>query len=222
MKKYLTILCFCICLCFSTVHVLARAGGGSNNSSSSSSSSSYHRNPRKTHSASPGASAIIMISALSLIAFSKRYKQVGPALMKHRQIKKELPIDASILDHQVKEAYFTLQEGWTKQDLNSMRPYLSPSLYSQWDGKLNWMNLRHEKNVLLDIELKHAISCRIDGDAVYYLIEGKMIDYTLDDRNQQFISGSYKSKRFIEYWKMIPYNGHYVLDEIWQENEFKP
>ena len=166
MKKIVLILWVCLCLWLTPLHAFARAGGGGSSGSggggSSSHSTRHSSSARRMH---PAASTIITISPFSLIALSKRYREIGPALKKHRQIKNQLPVDSHQLDDQVKEAYFALQNGWAQQNLEAMRPYLSPSLYTQWEGKLSWMKMRHEKNVLLDIELKHAISWRVEQDA---------------------------------------------------------
>ena len=52
---------------------------------------------------------------------------------------------------------------------------------------------------------------------MWVYIKAKMIDYTIDDRTMEVISGSKNSASFVEYWKLIKENGCWVLDEIRQK-----
>ena len=86
--------------------------------------------------------------------------------------------------------------------------------------------MRHEQNILQNQKLLAALPVAVndfqgeDRDYMWVYIKAKMIDYTIDDRTMEVISGSKNSASFVEYWKLIKEIGCWVLDEIRQKNEF--
>ena len=47
----------------------------------------------------------------------------------------------------VKHAYFVIQECWRRQDTSYAEKYLSKNLIQNWNSKLGWMEVNHEKPV---------------------------------------------------------------------------
>ncbi len=126
----------------------------------------------------------------------------------------------------IQNLFYTVQEAWAKRDQEIDRQYLSRKLYEQYKIKSEWMIMRHEQNILQKMQLIEALPIDIndfEGDSCDYMwvyIKGRMVDYTIDDRTMEMISGSKNPTSFVEYWKLIKENGNWVLDEIRQKDEF--
>lgn len=132
---------------------------------------------------------------------------------------------------QIREAYLAIQQAWTDNRLEDARYYLSDSLYNTFQTKLNWMAQRNERNVLRNIRLLSATPVsagyKIPRDrktaCLCCHIHGKMEDYTADITTGRFISGSYFSHPFVEYWCFIRNadNTRWILDRIYQKDEYE-
>lgn len=129
------------------------------------------------------------------------------------------------LDQRIEETYYSVQKAWSKKDLSTLQKYLSPPLYDRWLIKLNFMDLRHEENVLKNIQLlDHKIVSVHDfqeneKDSFWVYIKGKMIDYTVDMETREIKEGSTKPSEFIEYWRFLRDKDTFVLDEIAQKED---
>lgn len=129
-------------------------------------------------------------------------------------------------DRHIQNMFYTVQEAWAQRDQEIARRYLSRELFEKYQIKSQWMIMRHEQNILQNQKLLAALPVAVndfqgeDRDYMWVYIKAKMIDYTIDDRTMEVISGSKNSASFVEYWKLIKENGCWVLDEIRQKNEF--
>lgn len=220
-------------------------GGGSGGHSSGSHSSGSTPGPRRFyrpyHSGSPagtvaGAGSLIMVFVTIATARSFRYSPPGAQKKEAKKWLKAAAQNDSLWDSaemkdQIREAYLAIQQSWTDNRLEDARYYLSDSLYNTFQTKLNWMAQRNERNVLRNIRLLSAtpVSARykIPGDrktaCLCCHIHGKMEDYTADSTTGRFISGSYFSRPFVEYWCFIRNadNTRWILDRIYQKDEYE-
>lgn len=123
---------------------------------------------------------------------------------------------------QVETAYFKVQQAWTERNQDLARDYVSDRLYNLHKSQTDAMIREHRQNVLERINLKSAKVVQVadyrddSKDALWVLIEGSMIDYMVDDRSGNKLSGdSNKPESFSELWKFIRgAKGNWVLDEI--------
>lgn len=103
--------------------------------------------------------------------------------------------------------------------------YMSDQLRESFQTKLNWMEFRHEKNILQDIKLLKALPVAVYDDAdntrdhVWFYIHGKMVDYIIDTQTGAKRSGSTTPGRFVEYWQFIRKEDRWVLHKILQKDE---
>jgi len=224
--------------------VFARAGGGSSGGSSSeehsSGSSSTSTSPKALHSNSRSDGSqdplrmIIGNLTFCLVVLSP-YIAINMKLKKSKLKNKNLMSKFEKLDSawkykdiekQVIDAYFNIQNAWTKQDMKIAKPYITEDLYNNLNIKIEWMKVRNRKNILKKIKLIDPIPISVNDDEdnmkdnVWYYIEGSMIDYTIDTTTNKIIEGNKFKTRFVEYWKFVRNEKNkWVLSKILQENE---
>ena len=125
----------------------------------------------------------------------------------------------------VKHAYFVIQECWRRQDTSYAEKYLSKNLIQNWNSKLGWMEVNHEKPVQERVRFLNAAPVFAfdkegeEHDRVIYLIHGRMIGYYINIDTGEVVRGKTSPETFYEYWVFIREDGRWVLDEIRQKDE---
>jgi len=103
-------------------------------------------------------------------------------------------------------AFFKLQEGWERQDLSIMRPFVSDPVLSRYTNQLTDMKSRGEKDVMENIVVGHMDITDVRSDASFNYITVKIdasaADYTLNSQGAM-IKGSKTPKGFTEYWTFL-------------------
>lgn len=228
MKKLIRCLFIVCILCFSISPVYARAGGGGGGSSGGggggSGGSSSHGSPpvRRTTSPRDYVSGIITVSFVSYgFSYMEKYRRRYKAISMHKDMKKELEennnsfFDEKKMNKVVADYYYTIQNAWNDRDMDILKQSLSPSLYDQWETKLNWWEYEDIRNELSDIRLLKTMVVEVGDDYFWSYIEGKMRD--------RMIKGNEVTQDnkgiFIEYWRFIVEEDRIYLDEIRQEDE---
>ena len=126
----------------------------------------------------------------------------------------------------ISEAYFNLQEAWTKRDISLCKGNLTPDLHDYYRSKLEWMAVKHEVNVLENVRLLHAVPVSLkhfrdyNMDEIWVYINGRMKDYTVNEVSKNIINGTKLNKNFIEFWQFKIKEDKWVLNKILQEDEF--
>lgn len=233
-KRNLCILLLLFCFILPTP-VYARAGGGGGGSSGGGGSGSSGHSSTSQRSSGPYSplANVIQTGVFCLVAgaggilFSinlyKKKRKSQNLLNKIDDLDPSWNQDQ--LDQRIEETYYSVQKAWSKKDLSTLQKYLSPPLYDRWLIKLNFMDLRHEENVLKNIQLlDHKIVSVHDfqeneKDSFWVYIKGKMIDYTVDMETREIKEGSTKPSEFIEYWRFLRDKDTFVLDEIAQKED---
>ena len=125
----------------------------------------------------------------------------------------------------VTHAYFVIQECWRRQDTSYAEKYLSKNLIQNWNSKLGWMEVNHEKPVQERVRFLNAAPVFAfdkegeEHDRVIYLIHGRMIGYYINTDTGEVVRGKTSPETFYEYWVFIREDGRWVLDEIRQKDE---
>ncbi len=103
-------------------------------------------------------------------------------------------------------AFYKLQEGWKRQDLSIMRPFVSDSILSRFTNQLSDLKSRGEKNIVEDMTIGHTDITNMRSDANFNYITVKIdasaIDYTVNSQDQ-IIRGDKNAKGFSEYWTLL-------------------
>lgn len=228
MKKLIRCLFIVCILCFSISPVYARAGGGGGGSSGGggggSSGSSSHGSPpvRRTTSPRDYVSGIITISFVSYgFSYMEKYRRRYKAISMHKAMKKELEennnafFDEKNINQQVTDYYYAIQKAWNDKDMDTLKQYLSPSLYDQWQTKLNWWDYEGIRNELSGIRLLKTMVVEVGDNYFWSYIEGKMRDRMIKDNE---VTQDNK-EMFVEYWRFIVEDDKIYLDEIKQDDE---
>ena len=221
----------------SPVFVL-RAGGGSSGGGGcggggGGGGSSGHHTSRGSGSSNPFAlllpiGAFIFISSAAGIAYRLRlskYARNTKKLLAMLERKDSAWKYKNIL-RQVKTTYFAVQKAWTQMDLSISKAYMSPSLMENFHSKLSWMQYQGRQNVLKRIKLTDAIPVGLyddpddSKDFVWFYIEGRMVDYTIDTHTRMIVEGTTLPSGFEEYWQFTRTpGGGWVLNRILQKDE---
>ena len=99
--------------------------------------------------------------------------------------------------------------------MDTLKQYLSPSLYDQWQTKLNWWDYEGIRNELSGIRLLKTMVVEVGDGYFWSYIEGKMRDRMIKDNE---ITQDNK-EMFVEYWRFIVEDDKIYLDEIKQDDE---
>jgi len=140
--------------------------------------------------------------------------------------KKDISWNYKDLENQVIDAFYSIQESWTNMDMKPSKKYMSKDLYESFIIKLNFMEMNNKRNVLKNIRLVDIKPISVndddddDKDFVWFYIKGRMIDYIMDTRTDDFLEGSKYSKSFVEFWKFVRKGKNkWVLTKIKQKDE---
>ena len=189
----------------------ARAGGGgsSGGSGGSSGGSSSHSSGHARGTSSPlsslvsGGAFMLMAGAGGIIFAVHLHRKHSASRALLKQIDdQDYHWNEAVLDERVEKTYYAVQRAWSDMDLDTLKAYLSSSLYGRWQVKLAFMEMNHEQNILQDIRLlKHkvvGVGDRQDDeqDFCWYYIKGRMVDYIIDTQTRQIKTGITKPSRF--------------------------
>lgn len=227
MKKFLRCLFIVFILCFSVSPVYARAGGGGGGGSGGggggSGSPSHHSSSPVRYVDTPERriTSLITFSLISYgFSYMKKYRRRYKAISMHKAMKQDFKqnntsFDEKKMNEVVADYYYTIQNAWNDRDMDVLKQCLSPSLYEQWQTKLNWWEYEGIRNELSDIRLLKTMVVEVGDGYFWSYIEGKMRDRMIKENE---ITQDNK-EMFVEYWCFKMEDDRIYLDEIRQEDE---
>ena len=166
-------------------------------------------------------SAGAIVYRLRISKFAKNTKRLMLLLQR-----KDSAWKYSRMQDQVRTTYFAVQKAWSNLDMTPAQPYLSEELFNSYQTQLNWMKMKHQRNVLKRIKLREAVPVAVHDseddteDFVWFYIKGRMIDYTIDTETNMKVAGSSVAESFCEYWQFVrKEETRWVLNRILQKDE---
>lgn len=119
----------------------------------------------------------------------------------------------------VNDTFYIMAKAWTEMNQDISIEYSTEKFYKNHNAKLQWMDVRNERNILKNEKLLSSKVFAIDDENnIWVSIRGSMIDYI--EKDGEIIEGSkHIPSRYIEYWKFNNVNGKWLLDEIKQVDE---
>lgn len=132
--------------------------------------------------------------------------------------------DRGVLVGRVKQAFFTLQDAWSRLDLSSCRDYLTADLYRVYDEKLSAMRERGERDIIRDINLRDQdvtfIYSRMDEERQSFIamIFASMYDYVINPAGEVISGNRDKKLYFREFWEFVWENDAWKLSAIHEED----
>lgn len=150
----------------------------------------------------------------------KKYRRRYKAISMHKAMKRDLKQNNTFFDEKkmnevVADYYYTIQNAWNDRDMDVLKQCLSPSLYEQWQTKLNWWDYEGIRNELSDIRLLKTMVVEVGDGYFWSYIEGKMRDRMIKEHE---VTQDNK-EMFVEYWCFKMEDDRIYLDEIKQEDE---
>lgn len=214
---------------------ILRAGGGSSGGSHSSSGGSSSRHYGSRGYSNP-ISTIISSIIFMLIIFASTiilyFKVLRASFNSKRYLRlldnKDITWKYKTIENRVIETFYIVQEAWTSNDISKAKDYMDKDLYENFKSKLEWMDINNRRNILKKIRLVNLKPVSVyddkddNKDLIWFYIKGKMIDYIVDTKTNNIVSGNTKNKSFVEFWKFVKNDdNNWVLSEILQEDESK-
>lgn len=221
--------------CKSPITILRAGGGSSGGSHSSSGGSSSSRHYGRRGYSSPLSniiSAIIFILILFASTIILYFKVLRASFNSKRYLRlldnKDITWKYKTIEKRVIETFYIVEEAWTNNDMVKAKDYMDKDLYENFKSKLEWMDINNRRNILKKIRLVNLKPVSVyddkddDKDLIWFYIKGKMIDYIVDTKTKNIVSGDTKNRSFVEFWKFVKNeNNNWVLSEILQEDESK-
>ncbi|URZ01615.1 Tim44 domain-containing protein [Clostridium felsineum] len=214
--------------------VQARAGGGGSSGGSGGSGGASHTSAGGAGHYRGRSNPVFDI--LYLVSFVL-IGSGGAIVIKIKRGKKELQSISAIRDlaidddnwkyeeikEDVEDAFYNIQKAWMERNQDLAKEYMSEDLYNRHKTKTEWMSVRHEKNILKNVQLISSEPMGledyegIDKDSLWMLIKAKAVDYTINEDTNKVIQGqAHTSTKFEEYWKFIRVGTRWVADDIRQ------
>ena len=203
-------------------------GGGSDYSSSSSDYDSsglsidyFSGDDESDGGGSLGTTVFVIVIIVVIIAISgaKKGKNSGSAPVRHtvsrpanlKPISEYTAIDEGFSEADMKEKlsnlYVRMQQCWQNKNIEELRPFFTDSFYSQMEmqlkGIIDAKQTNHiERIAVLSVELEGFTQSETE-DKIYAEIKTRIIDYTLDDKTGNVVSGSKTAEKFMTYeWEL--------------------
>ena len=103
------------------------------------------------------------------------------------------------------DVFFKVQAGWMRRDISSYGNLLGEQLAAEYEAQFTEMEAKGELNKLENISIRQVkvIAAGSEGseDFVTVLFTANLLDYTVDDKSGDLISGSMTEPvKFAEEW----------------------
>jgi predicted lipid-binding transport protein (Tim44 family) len=193
-------------LFLSTLSAYARAGGGGGGNGSV-----YGR----------GLGVLLALINLALITFfvyrkNKRARQ----LISQLGTQDKLWNYEQMIDY-AQEVFDKMQNAWMERNMELVKDIVTDRLYQDYQKKLDWQKVKHEQNIIEDIEIKRTEIIGMedhagkDKDTFTIYIKGKLVDYTISDKTGKVYTNKAKRKTsFVDLYYFLRREEKWLLDKI--------
>lgn len=120
--------------------------------------------------------------------------------------------DEAAFKEKISNLYVQCQNAWQDKNMESLRPYLTDTMYGQFDRQLA---VYRQKNQTNHIERIAVLSVELAGwkqtggkDMIVAEVKTRIVDYVTDDNTGTIIRGSDKQEKFMTYeWTLVRTSG---------------
>jgi len=121
-----------------------------------------------------------------------------------RLVSRDPSFDEAQFTQRASKGFLKLQEAWSKQDLSSVRSFISDGIHERFNMQIAMQkaeNMRNRmENVLIESCQVAAIYSDEHFDTIHLEIKASASDYTVSLKNGRRVQGSRTPGSFIEYW----------------------
>lgn len=116
------------------------------------------------------------------------------------------------MQEKISNLYVQMQEAWEGKDFEPMRPHMTDALYNQFARQLEELKRSDCTNFIdriavLSVELRGWREDEVN-DAIVSIVKTRIVDYTVDDKTGEVVSGSKSDEKFMTYeWTLIRSKG---------------
>jgi predicted lipid-binding transport protein (Tim44 family) len=193
-------------LFLSTISAYARAGGGGG-----ASGSVYGR----------GLGVLLALINLALITFFVYRKN-----KRARQLISQLGTQDTLWNYEqmidyAQKVFAKMQNAWMERNMELVKDIVTERLYQDYQKKLDWQKVKHEQNIIEDIEIKRTEIIGMedhagkDKDTFTIYIKGKLVDYTISDKTGKIYTNKAKGKTsFVDLYYFLRKEEKWLLDRI--------
>jgi hypothetical protein len=193
-------------LFLSTISVYARAGGGGGGSGSV-----YGR----------GFGVLLALINVALIAyFVYRKNKIAKQLISNKSSEDTLWNYEQMIDF-AQEVFVKMQKAWMERNMELVKDIITERLYKDYQKKLDWQKVKHEQNIIEDIEIKRTEIIGVEdhagkgNDTFTIYIKGKLVDYTISDKTGKIYTNKAKGKSsFVDLYYFLRQEDKWLLDRI--------
>lgn len=128
------------------------------------------------------------------------------------------------MKEKIANLYVRMQNAWQAKEFESMRPFMTDALYSQFKLQLDEIIRSEctnyvERIAVLDTDLTGWRSDEV-VDAVVAVVNTRIVDYTLNDKTGKLVSGSKTAEKFMTYeWTLIRSKGMKTPEVVGEGSE---
>jgi len=107
------------------------------------------------------------------------------------------------LCERISNLYVQMQNCWTAKNMEPLRPYFTATSFAQFDRQLDSYRQNYRTNFVerisvLGVELRGWYE-QENNDCIVANVRTRIVDYTVDDRSGNVISGSRTAEKFMTY-----------------------
>lgn len=116
--------------------------------------------------------------------------------------------DETELTSKLSNLYVQMQDCWQKKDITPIRPYCTDTFFTQMDNQLQRKKQQGQTNYIERIAVLSVNFrgwCQEGGnDVLVARLNTRIVDYTLDDKTGNLVSGSKDKEKFMVYeWDLV-------------------
>lgn len=116
-------------------------------------------------------------------------------------------LDPSFDENEFKEKisniYIQMQNAWTAKDISPVQPYFTDALFKQFERQLDSLINNHQTNyvdriAVLGVDI-NGYRQSGDMDIIVVTVNTRIVDYIVDDKTRNVVSGSKTKEKFMTY-----------------------
>lgn len=135
----------------------------------------------------------------------------------HKICQRDTTFDPRQFENRIKNCFYKLQQFWTDNELEKIRPFVSDGTYERFSILNKIYEFDRFDNITENVNVH---SCRIVGvdstqhfDTIHLKITASASDYFLDCDKGRKVSGSKNTEMFTEYWSFLRRPGAKTLSK---------